>query len=665
MAPGARMKRPSLTLMMVAFVATLAAGCATGPTHPTLRKASLPELIPLRKFFLDVETNYDYKVSPDGKRLAWLAVDNRRLTIHLKEIGGDRVTVIDTRSPRSVFWFAWARDSRRILYSQDHDGDENHHIYLVDTASPQERPVDLTPFPGTRAFIQRIIRSDPDHVLIAHNHRDKTVFDLYRVNLTSHAQTPIAQNPGDVISWVTDRDGSLRARFRQINPTETRLELLDPDAGTWSSLLTLGLEDVVHVLGFTLDNKAMWLRSNLGQDRIGLVRLDLQTRQEVLVYQDPRVDVDRVVVSERTWEPLLAVTYPDHQQVHFFDPGLETDLGSFKKSGPTGLAVLSFDHAERVLTAHVWTDRGSEWFLVNRVTGEKVFLGRSPIADHAASLATVQPVAFKSRDGFLLHGYLTLPPGAPGRHLPVVLLVHGGPWWRDYWGYNSTVQFLANRGYAVLQVNYRGSTGYGRAFREAAVGEFAGKMHDDLIDGVQWAIDKGIGDPQRICIYGASYGGYATLVGLTFTPDVFACGVDIVGMSNLVTLLELAPPYWKLSLPYWYKYVGDPRRPEDRRRMEARSPLFRADQVKRPLLIIHGANDARVKQQESDQMVGALRKAGKEVEYVVFPDEGHRSPYGNWKNILNRQKRIEDFLAGHLGGRSAGFDYYELGFLVY
>jgi len=240
----------------------------------------------------------------------------------------------------------------------------------------------------------------------------------------------------------------------------------------------------------------------------------------------------------------------------------------------------------------------------------------------------------------------------------MVLFVHGGPWARDYWGYSSTTQFLANRGYAVLQINYRGSTGYGRAFLEASRGEFAGKMHTDLIDGVDWAVAQGIADAQKIAIFGSSYGGYATLVGLTFTPDIFACGVDVFGVSNLVTFMQSVPKYWKNRMPYWYKYVGNPNDPEDRRRMKAQSPLFRVDQIKRPLLIVQGANDARVKQQESDQIVTAMREAGKAVEYIIFQNEGHS--LRKWQNRIIFYRKLEDFLAGHLGGRSAGFDFYEL-----
>ena len=627
--------------------------CVTTPTPTSLPDVKSPDLIPLQQLFVSSDWNDNYKVSPDGKRLAWIGVKDGRLTILFRMIGRDEVGIINTHSLRGIYWFTWVQDSRRILYAQDQEGNENYHIYLTDTDQPDQKPVDLTPFENTRASVHQIVRSDPEHVLILHNRRDKTVFDLYRVNLNTHAETEIGHNPGDVIEWITDLKGNLRARVRQ-GTNEHKLEIWNSTQQIWTNILTWDMEDSVNFLGFTPDQKGMWLRSNRGRERIGLVRLDLETAEESLVYEHPQVDLDRVAVSEFTQKPLFSVSYPDYQETHFFDPSLEADFAALRKKEPTGFGFVSFDNQELMATVPVFTDKGRKFYLLNRLTQEKFLLGQAAIADYADSLATVQPISFTSRDGLTLHGYLTLPKGVSGRQLPMVLLVHGGPWARDYWNYSNVVQFLANRGYVVLQINYRGSFGYGRTFMQKAIGEFAGKMHDDLIDGVKWAIKRGIADPEKICIAGASYGGYATLVGLTFTPDVFACGVDIVGMSNLVSLTELAPPYWKLAMPFWHKYVGNPTRSEDRRTMEAKSPLFRADQLKRPLLIIHGANDARVKQQESDQMVAAFRKAGKEVEYMVFPDEGHMRTYGNWKNILKMYQTIEDFLSKYLGGRRSG-----------
>ncbi len=634
-------------------LALLAAGCAMSPATPAPPAASPPELIALRHFFASRESNWGYRVSPDGTRLGWIASHGGRSTVHFRTLGVDDIRPIDTHSRRTVFEFAWAADSRRILYLQDQDGDENYHVYLTSIERPDDRPVDLTPAPGSRAWIARVMRSDPSHVVIAWNKRDRALFDLYRANLDTGEQTLIAENPGDVIDWLTDWEGRPRARIRRLSPSERALEVLRE--GRWVELQRLDLEEFnVQMLGVTADDRGLWLLSSRGRDRLSLVRVDLATGAETLVHEDPRRDLEWAIMSERSRSPVAVVTYPGRQAIHFFDPTLEADLQILRREVPTGLHISGFGADERLVTAQVFTEKGYENYLVDRRTKERRFLGRHQMVQFADALATTEPIALTARDGVRLHGYLTRPPGyvAPG---PMVLLVHGGHWFRDYWGYSSVVQFLANRGYVVLQVDYRGSTGYGRAFRELAVGEYAGKMHDDLIDAVRWAVMAGVADPARVAIYGASYGGYASLVGMTFTPDAFACGVAIVGISNLVTFYETVPPYWKLGvMPLLHKYVGDPARPEDRRRLEEKSPLFKAHQVQRPLLIIHGAKDARVNVRESEQMVAALTQAGKDVRYVVFPDEGHRRDYGNWRNALRHYSEVEDFLAGCLGGRTSG-----------
>ena len=657
------MNRINRGIGYIILAMVLLAGCATAPQHPALEQSDLPDLIPVRKFFLSGKTNYDYKLSPNGKRLAWIATKKFRRTIFFRTIGQDDTGVIETHSNRSVYNHHWLPDSRRLLYLQDQEGNENHHIYLVDTLQPDQKPLDLTPFAETRAGIQQIPRSDPDHILIVHNRRDKTVFDLYRVSLSTYRQTLLAQNPGDVISWITDQEGRLRGRIRKTPSEKFSLELTDPQQHNWRALIDWAFEDTVKVLGFTPNDHGLWLLSNRGREFLSLVRLDLASGREVVVYQAPNVDLGWVAISEVTRNPIMAFSCPDYPLIHFFDSRLAAALEDSYPTTPAGLSLISMDNQEQFFTFSFYNDKGVWHYLFNRQSGEKKLLGRDSMAEYADKLSSVEPIQLKSRDGLDLHGYLSLPKGTSGRRLPTVLLVHGGPWNRDWWSYNSLVQFLTNRGYAVLQVNYRGSRGYGRAFMEAAVDEFAGKMHDDLIDGVRWAVAQGIADPDRIAIAGGSYGGYAALVGLTFTPDVFACGVDVFGPSNLVSLLENFPDYWKPWMRFWYKYVGDPHNPAERHKMEAKSPLFRVDRITRPLLIAQGANDVRCTRLESDQMVAALQGAGKEVEYILFPNEGHSLTH--WKNVLVFTRRIEDFLAKHLGGRSAGFDYYELGLLMF
>jgi dipeptidyl aminopeptidase/acylaminoacyl peptidase len=652
------MKRLLYACLFVTLLVLLLNGCATTANHPTLKGSQLPDLIPLRHLVVNRETSFNYRISPDGLKLGWIAVKGAILTVHLKQIGGDKVTTLSPAVPGSIFGFVWTPDSQRLLYWQDQSGNENYHIYLADSDHPDQPAVDLTPFENTRAGIHHIVRTDPDNVLITHNNRDMTAYDLYRVNLKTREQTMLAQNPGDVLVWLTDDEGNLRGRVRK-NAAERRIfEIFNASENTWKALMSLDLEDSLWILRLTAEGDAVWALSNRGRDRVSLVRMDLATGEEKLVYEDPQVDLSGAFISYHAKEPLVAISFPNYQKLHFFDPEIEEDARIFLDQDRVALDLGSADYGERLFTVTTYTDKSSEYYLFNRDTRQKILLHRNPISKYQDSLATVKPVSFKSRDGLTIHGYLTLPKGTPGKRLPMVLLVHGGPWSRDYWGYSSTVQLLANRGYAVLQINYRGSTGYGRAFIESSRGEFAGKMHTDLIDGVDWAITKGIADPQKIAIFGGSYGGYATLVGLTFTPDIFACGVDLFGISNLITFTQLVPKYWKNWMPYWYKYAGNPNDPEDRRRMKAQSPLFRVDQIKRPLLIVQGANDARVKQQESDQIVTAMREASKEVEYILFEDEGHS--IRNWQNRIIFYRKLEDFLARHLGGRSAGFDFYEL-----
>ena len=623
----------------------LLAGCTRAPSPTTVT----PPPIPLEAFFANRDTSYDHKVSPDGTRLAWIGMAEGRLTVHVRRLDGDDVVALDTHSRRSIQSFVWAQDSRRILYGQDRDGDENTHVFVADTERPRERPRDLTPFAGQRAFVQQVIRSDAEHIVVGVNRPRTALADLHRIALTTGERTRIVDNTGDVLTWMTDDDGVVRARIRREAPGARVLERVRPDSARWEPLFTLDGEEYARAVGFTTDRAGLWLLTNQGRDRYALVRLDLATGITAVAHEHAVVDVETAGVSTLTGQPLFAIAHPDYPESRVFDATLSSDLAPLGEPGPAEVRILSLDDTERLATVRVSRDRGREHHLLDRRTGTRTLLSRSAMAPYADRLARVEPISLTSRDGLTLRGYLTRPPGARAR-VPMVLLVHGGPWTRDYWGYNGTVQFLASRGWAVLQLNYRASTGYGRAFVEAGVRQHAGAIHADLLDGVRWAVEQGIADPARVAIMGASYGGYATLVGLTFTPEVFACGVDLFGMSNLVTQLEGRPSYWTWSFfePYYRKYYGDVSRPEDRQRLEAQSPLFRAADVRRPVLVIHGANDPNVKQRESDQMVAALRAAGKDVQYLVLADEGHGA-FGDPASALRMYRAIEQFLGACLG----------------
>ena len=658
------MKKHSRSFFQILLIISLIiTACTTKPVHPGLVQGNLPEMIPLRDFFLSVDSKFGYRVSPDGKKLSWIESRNWQLKIYYKTIGTDDTRIINDQSRNSTNSSHWLQDNRHMIYAGDKGGNENFHIYMVDTEHPEKEPIDLTPFDGIRAWLHRTLQHDPEHIIIQHNRRSKAVFDLYKLNIKTRQEKLLAENPGNVTAWVTDDRGQIRGRVvKSVDPKPDKKWTLEikSESGSWSKCISWDSEESVAILGFTPDDKGLWLASNRNRDKISLTRLDIDTKIETVIYDEPGVDLDNVIISNVSSSPLLATSNPDYQKLHFFDPGLENDIrGLFK--GKTGVRISSIDNNERIFTFHTYSDKRVDFYLYNKSNREKSLLSTKPIIEWEEHLSTTTPVFFKARDGLTIPGYLTIPKGTAGRNLPMILLVHGGPWERDYWEYNAITQFLANRGYAVFRINFRGSKGYGRSFMETAVGEFAGKMHTDLIDGVGWAVDIGIADPGKVCIMGGSYGGYATLVGLTFTPDTFACGVDLVGPSNLVTLVESFPKYWELHLDRWHKYVGNPENPEDRKRMEAKSPLFQVDKIRSPLLIVQGANDPRVTQEESDQMVEAMNKAGKSVYYMLFQDEGHG--LRKWQNRLRFYRKIEDFLAEHLGGRSAGFDYYELGLI--
>ena len=648
--------------LSVVLLSLLVAACSVQPTHQSLKNNALPPLLPVRDFVANTDYKGHYRISPDGRKLAWKAVAGSQEEIFVRTIGRD-----DSRSlgfNAQGYPFVWAQDSRRLLFIKDAGGDENFHLYRVDTDEPEPSPHDITPLNNTRVGIQQLIENDSAHILIVHNGRDKSVFDLYRLNLDSGDMTLIYQNTEQVARLITDRRGNLRARIRQ----DQENRYLEIPTGKnrqhyshWRGLARWGLDDTIRPLSVNDQGNILHLLSNRGRDKIALMSLDMNTGKETLLYEHAEVDVNFVHINTANQQPALVYTQPGYPQVDVLDPTYNEVIKAIKAIGgdaPAGIYVSSTDDQQQWMTLDVNDDQSVKYYLYDRSSGQTELIGQQASHGFSAGLAKMKPIAFKARDGMKLHAYLTLPV-THSRPLPMVVLVHGGPFYRYIWQYNREVQFLANRGYAVLQINYRGSSGYGRRYMQAAIGEFAGKMHDDLIDGVNWAIEQGIADKQHIGIMGRSFGGYATLVGLSMTPKIFACGIDIVGPADLETLDKNFPAYWKPFMHRWRKYAGNPDIEEDRLRMREKSPLYFAHQVERPLLIIQGANDVRVKQDQSDRMVAALRAAGKEVDYKVIAGEGHHIRH--WKNRLDVYRASEDFLAACLGGRSSGFDYYQLG----
>ncbi len=629
------------------------AGCATEPTHPSLVGAQLPELLPVRDFVASRQSTGGYQVSPDGQRIAWFGVDGVVPAIWVRSIDGSDAKAFRIRA-RTVRFSA---DSRWLAIMADPTGDENTRIHVGLVGGPDTELRELMPAQGAVVRLVDVVDGTSDFIVTS-NQRDKKVFDLYRVSPEGGAFVLLGTNPGNVIWWGVDRTGQLRARA-QVRGDQGLLERPGAEPGQWVTAAQWSRWDTLNIFGLHDEGRKAWALSNRGRDKLALVRLDLSTGSEEVVFESPEVDLDSVTLSRRTREPLVAHYMPGYPARKVFDAELAAKLAALAGDQPSDVHVTSADQSDRVLTVAVATERGARSYLL-RDGHAPQFLGETRLSLVAHALSSSEPITYIARDGLPIHGYLTLPVGVqPPRALPLVLLVHGGPWARDRWGEGTMRQFLANRGYAVLQVNYRGSHGYGRAHMEKAMGEFAGRMHDDLVDGVRWAVEQGVADPQRVAIYGASYGGYSALVGATFTPEVFACAVDAVGVTDIARLLEAAPPYWELGLPWWNRYVGNPAVPADRARMDAKSPLYRAEHAQKPILIMHGVNDVRVKLEQSEWMVAALRKVGKQVDYVTFKGDGHGNQ--RWPNNLTMYRKTEDFLAQCLGGRSSGFDYYQLG----
>ena len=610
-----------------------------------------PPLIPLRHLF-DNPERAAARLSPDGSRLSWLAPRDGVLNVWVRNrAGGEAVPVTDDRD-RGIRSYFWSRDSRRILYSQDVGGDENHHLLAVDGDGGGSAR-DLTPYPGVRAGLIDAPRATPRHVLVSMNLRDRSLFDAYRLTLATGRLELIGRNPGNIIGWTADREGRLRAALAQTPAGDYEILVRDDEAGELRVVAGYANEDGGHPFGFTPDGSKLWVGSARGSDLMRLVELDPADGSEREIDRDDEVDLAGPVVSDRTGELLGAFYLRDRAVLHAFDERLARDWERVGALHPGDPRISGQDAEETAFIVSFDDDRDpGATYLFDRETGEAEFLYRSRPWLDPATLAPMRPVVITSRDGLPLHSYLTLPLDAEPRNLPAVLVVHGGPWARDAWGYDPQAQLLANRGYAVLQVNYRGSTGFGKSFTHAAEHEFAGRMHDDLIDGVEWLVSEGIADRARVGIYGGSYGGYAALVGATFTPDVFAAVVSVVGPSSLVTLVRSFPPYWRpLLASTWFRYVGDPDDPEQLADLEARSPLNRVDDIVAPLLVIQGANDPRVTKAESDQIVAALRRRGVEVEYMVKDDEGHG--FVKPENRMDAYGAVERFFARHLGGRVA------------
>jgi dipeptidyl aminopeptidase/acylaminoacyl peptidase len=622
--------------------------------------AKLPPVIDRDVLFGDPQIASG-QLSPDGSHISFLKPYKNVLNIWVKGISepfaeARPVTADTTRPVRGYFW---TKDGTYILYIQDKGGDENWHIYAVDPRAKLEAgqdvppPRDLTPYKNVAATIYALPKGMPGSIFVGLNDRDERYHDAYRLDIATGERTLVKRNDTEISSWIFDIQGNLRLASKQTADGGTEILRVDPD--TMVVVYTCSKDETVDPIRYHKDGKRVYMASDKGKD-VNFQRLilfDPATLKEELVEADPenQVDFGGAEFSEATDELVATYYVGDRLRVYFRDKDWEKDYRRLQKQLPDGDIYLSSSTSdERLWLVGVTSDVDpGAAYLYTRATEKAELLYRPHPDLPSKDLASMKPFVYKSRDGLDIHGYLTVPKGVKDTNLPVLCMVHGGPWARDEWGYDPYAQFFANRGYAVFQMNFRGSTGYGKAFLNAGNKQWGDAMQNDITDGVHYLVTKGIADPKQIAIFGGSYGGYATLAGLAFTPDVYAAGISYVGPSNIITLLNSIPPYWAVLKTVFNERVGDPSKPEDAERLKRQSPLFSAGKIKAPLLVVQGANDPRVKKAESDQIVVALRDLGRDVEYIVAPDEGH-----GFAGVDNRTAfavAAEKFLAKHLGGR--------------
>ena len=627
----------------------------------------MSDLIPLEDFFRKPERAM-VRLSPDGRRIAWLepvtltnaaSAEVRRMNLFVAELGdtaegfepGSAVqrTAIAERDVAGYFF----ADADHLIYAMDQGGDENWHLWVVGAEAGEPR--DLTPFEGVQCSIVDDLEDEPGEVLFQMNQRDPERFDVYRLDITTGEMEVVAENPGNVQSWITDHDGYLRLATTT-DGVNTSLLYRATELNEFRVIGTYDFKESVTPIGFTFDNQSLWVASNVGRERTAIFEMDPDAgKLGELIFEHDEVDVAHLLRSKKRRVTCGVAYEVDVLHREFWDArraALQTYLDERLPDAVNNLT--SFDRGEERYVVHSASDRTvGSYYLLDAPFDPKNEGGTigftlthlfdlAPWLD-ADALCEMRPIRYTARDGREIPGYLTLPKDASGP-VPLVVHPHGGPWVRDSWGFRPEIQFLANRGFAVLQMNYRGSTGYGRDHWQSAFGEWGLAMQDDVTDGAKWAIAQGIADPERVAIYGGSYGGYATLSGITKTPELYRCAVDYVGVSNLFTWIEAFPPYWRPFLEMVYEMVGHPER--DKERFEATSPIFHIDKIQCPLFVAQGANDPRVRQEESEQIVAALREKNIPVEYLLKEDEGHG--FQNEENRFEFYRAMEAFFAKHL-----------------
>jgi dipeptidyl aminopeptidase/acylaminoacyl peptidase len=613
-------------------------------TSDTTQHQLATTLIPRSVLFGNPERSSPI-VSPDGTQLAYLAPVNGVLNVWVRTLGQDDDRSVTSDNKRGVHVFAWQYDNRHILYAQDADGDENWRVYQTGIATKQT--INLTPFENVQASIVGYEWDEPDTLLVQMNQRDESLFDVYRLDLQTRELKLDTENPGDVAAWHADHELQVRAAQIMTADGSTVIRVREDSSAPWRELIQWGPDETFGgVFGFTPDNRKLWIATSLNANAARLLEVDIETGAQRVVAADSQFDISGIETEPKSDKLQAARFVKQRLSYEFIDSDIKADFELLQAAHPGDIGHLSrtLDDTKWVVT-YSRDDGPLEWYLYDRPAraASLLFSARPDLEKY--QLSTMKPIEYAARDGMTIYGYLTVPAGMKAEKLPMVLLVHGGPWHRDVWGYNPWAQWLSNRGYVVLQPNFRGSTGYGKQYINAGDRQWAGAMHTDLLDAKQWAVQQGIADPNRVCIMGGSYGGYATLAALAFSPGEFSCGVDIVGPSNLNTLLATIPPYWSTMVAAFHKRMGD-----NEAFLNSQSPIFKAHQIKAPLLIGQGGNDPRVKQAESDQIVEAVRGNGEPVEYYIFADEGHG--FVRPENDMAFNAAVERFLAKYLDGRA-------------
>ncbi|GAB0170769.1 S9 family peptidase [Lysinibacillus sp. CTST325] len=584
-----------------------------------------------------------YQLSPDGNYITYNSAWENRSNVFVKKMNDDSEPVrVSSSTDRDISLSFWKDDN--LLYVKDKGGDENYHIYS--TAFNGNGEKDLTPYPNVKVTILSSLKNVKDEILIMMNKEDVKVFDVYKLNVKTGKTTHVAKNPGNITGWLADRNGNVRMAVASDGVVGTVL-YRDSEKDEFKPFVEIEAGDLVVPFAFSKDNKHIFATSNKGRDKVEVVKYDLEGHEEVIM-SNSEVDVTGVFYSAEKDKVLFGAYETDKIHYQFFDEDFEKLFRKIQnKLGvqENEIAINDYNKEMTKFIVKVSSDTVyGKFYYYDSTTDEIIELATLGSWLNPEELAEMHPISYKSRDGLTINGYLTLPKNKEAKNLPLIVNPHGGPWARDTWGFDPETQLLANRGYAVLQVNFRSSTGYGKEFLDAGNKQWGLKIQDDITDGVQWAIDQGIADPKRIGIYGASFGGYATLAGITYTPDLYAAAVDYVGISNIFTLLNTIPPYWETQRKEYYERIGHPE--NDKELLTAASPVFHVDKIKTPLFVAQGANDPRVNKAESDQIVEALRARGVDVEYMVKDNEGHI--FRNEENRIEFYTAMLKFLDSHL-----------------